>query len=285
MATSLSATVSSLTTYTFVHGLNRLDLSVRLISTDGEIVNNFLSQVIPDPANPKNTLIINFTTAFTGRIQIVTLDLVQVAELVRNSPTAVGIDNLSATTDPSPSNNLLSGYTVGSRWYNTTTQDLYMCILSNIATAQWKWQNNFSKYITLEKTATQGFTTTLSDVTWNTSTQNVSGYFTYASNVVTINRSGDYRITNGLVSISSGGAATSHRTIIVRTRSASDLVLPLSECYRTVEQQVVRTGGLNSFITSFLQNDQIRMRVQVFTGTSSSTAQIEGTYLQIERVG
>lgn len=286
MATSLSATISGLTTYTFTHSLNRVDLSVRLIGTDGEIVNNLLAQAIPDPANPKNILIINFTTAFTGRVQIVTLDLVQIAELVKNSPAVIGINNLSASTDPSTSNNLLQGYTVGSQWYNTTTRDLFFCILSNIGTAQWQWQNNFLKYMSLDKTATQTFTTALLDITWNTNTQNVANYYTFSSNRITINMAGDYRINFGFVSSCTPGSAVVHRVVVTRTRSAVDLINNRSEAYRYSEDSNVRVSTGKSFVDSYLVNDQIRLQVQVFSGAATThTIQTQGTFLQIERVG
>lgn len=285
MATSLSATISGLTTYTFTHSLNRVDLSVRLIATNGEIANDLLSQAIPDPANPKNILIINFTSAFTGRVQVVTLDLVQIAELVKNSPAVIGISNLSASTDPSTSNNLLSGYTVGSQWYNTVTKDLFICRLSNIATAQWEWQNNFIKYISLDKTATQTFTTALVDVVWQTDTQNISGYYTFASNRITINKSGDYRINFGFVSIASPGTKVVHRVVVTRTRSAVDLVNNRSEAYCYSEESNVRISTGKSFVDTYLENDQIRLQVQVFTGSANThTIQTQGTFLQIERV-
>lgn len=285
MATSLSATISGLTTYTFTHSLNRVDLSVRLIGTNGEIVNELLSQAIPDPANPKNILIINFTSAFTGRVQIVTLDLVQIAELVKNSPAVIGINNLSASTDPTTSNNLLSGYTVGSQWYNTTYQDLFLCTASNGSSATWRWQNNFSKYATLEKTATQTFTTTLVDVTWNTTTQNVNDYFTFASNRATIIRPGEYRISFGFTAACTPGSAVVHRVVITRTRSAVDLINNRSESYRYSEDSNVRVSTEKSFLDTYLANDQIRMQVQVFTGSANThTIQTQGTFLQIERV-
>jgi hypothetical protein len=287
MATSLSATISGLTTYTFTHSLNRLDLSVRLIGTDGEIVNNFLSQVIPDPANPKNILIINFTSAFTGRVQIVTLDLVQIAELVRNAPTVIGINNLSASTSPSTSNNLLQGYTIGSQWYNTVTQDLFICTLSNIATAQWTWQYNNIKYITLEKTAAnQTFTTTLADVTWQTTSQNVTDYYTFGSNRITLNQAGEYRINFGFTSLTSQSQAVVHRVVITRTRSAVDNVINRSESYLYFEQSNIRASTNKLFVDAYLASDQIRMQVQVFSGGATThTIQTQGTFLQIERVG
>jgi len=286
MATSLSATISGLTTYTFTHGLNRVDLSVRLIGTDGEIVNNLLAQAIPDPANPKNILIINFTTSFTGRVQIVTLDIVQIADLVKNSPAVIGIDNLAASTDPSISNNLLQGYTVGSQWYNTTTQDLFICRLSNIGTAQWQWQNNLIKYATLEKTATQTFTTTLVDVVWETTSQNVSNYYTFGSNRVTINKAGEYKISFGFTAIGSPATSIVHRVVITRTRSLVDLVNNRSECFRYSEEANIRASTQKSYIDTFLASDQIRMQVQVFSGGATThTIQTQGTFLQIERVG
>ena len=283
MAIAVNTLVIAAQQVTVSHNLGTTALSVRFI-VNGEVDNSVISNIVCSDSDPQNILTVYFKSFTTGRVQVITDDFIYLPVAV--SPNGLpGSVNYSSIVDPTTEDNNKTGYKLGSTWINTTYRDLFLCTAANGSSATWEWQNNFSKYITLEKTATQGFTTTLSDVLWNNSTQNVSDYYSYSSNIITINRSGDYRLNNALVSISSGGAATSHKTIVVRNRSAVDFVLPLSECYRTVEQNDVKTGGINSFITSLLQGDQLRMRVQVFTGTQGATIQPAGTYIQIERVG
>lgn len=285
MATSVSQSVSSVDTFTFTHSLNRVDLNVRLLSSSGEERNDLISRVTPDPANPKNILIFTFTSSFTGRIQVVTTDIAPISGLISNSSTVPGVDNFTATTDPLTTDDLSLGYTPGSKWYNTVTKDLFLCLSSAISSATWQWQNNFLKYMSLDKTATQTFTTTLVDITWNTNTQNVSGYYTFSSNRITINRAGDYRINFGFISSCTPGSAVVHRVVVTRTRSAVDLINNRSEAYRYSEDSNVRISTGKSFVDSYLANDQIRLQVQVFSGSANThTIQTQGTFLQIERV-
>ena len=46
--------------------------------------------------------------------------------------------NLTATTDPTTSNDSSQGYAVGSRWVNTTTREEYVCGSASVGAAVWK---------------------------------------------------------------------------------------------------------------------------------------------------
>ncbi len=67
MSTSTSVSVTNISSYTFQHSLNRLDLNIRVLDTSGNERNDLVSRVIPDPSDPKNTLIFSFASEFTGR--------------------------------------------------------------------------------------------------------------------------------------------------------------------------------------------------------------------------
>lgn len=43
----------------------------------------------------------------------------------------------SALADPTVSNDTLDGYSIGSRWYNTSSQEEFVCLDSSVGTAVW----------------------------------------------------------------------------------------------------------------------------------------------------
>lgn len=49
----------------------------------------------------------------------------------------ISLDNLAATTDPTTSDDINAGYSVGSRWINTVTNKAYLCVDSSAGAADW----------------------------------------------------------------------------------------------------------------------------------------------------
>lgn len=47
-------------------------------------------------------------------------------------------NNYSATTDPTATDDSSSGYSVGSRWTNTSTDTAWECVDSTVSAAVWK---------------------------------------------------------------------------------------------------------------------------------------------------
>lgn len=73
---------------------------------------------------------------------IVTVNAIDVADLmnagfVLTGDSAEGRDNLSASTDPTPDDDELENYAVGSRWFNTTTGRVWTCVDATEDTAVW----------------------------------------------------------------------------------------------------------------------------------------------------
>jgi len=47
------------------------------------------------------------------------------------------LNNMSATVAPTASDSTSNGYSVGSNWFNTTTQKLYICVDATATSAIW----------------------------------------------------------------------------------------------------------------------------------------------------
>lgn len=54
------------------------------------------------------------------------------------SPAGVTLNNDAATTAPAVGDDSVDGYSVGSRWVNTTTDLVYMCVDASVGAAIWK---------------------------------------------------------------------------------------------------------------------------------------------------
>jgi hypothetical protein len=55
-----------------------------------------------------------------------------------NTNNDAAIDNLSAVVDPTVNDDIADGWTIGSRWINVLTGQLFTCVSSNTSTADWK---------------------------------------------------------------------------------------------------------------------------------------------------
>lgn len=49
------------------------------------------------------------------------------------------LDNLSATTSPTASDDSADGYSVGSMWVDTTNDEVFICVDATAAAAKWRW--------------------------------------------------------------------------------------------------------------------------------------------------
>ena len=75
----------------------------------------------------------------------------------------VGDNNLSATSDPGTTDDSSGGYSVGSVWINTSSEEVYRCVDSTVGSAVWV-QSSLSS---LEPIATSGSATDLTSGTLN----------------------------------------------------------------------------------------------------------------------
>jgi len=81
----------------------------------------------------------------------------------------VGLGNLdntksnSTTSDPSANDDSSGGYSIGSRWYNTSTKDEFVCLDASVGTAVWKstLDQNESLSVSAPQTPSAGNTVTV----------------------------------------------------------------------------------------------------------------------------
>lgn len=70
-------------------------------------------------------------------------------------------NNWQATVDPVASNDQTQGYVAGSRWYNTSTGDLFICVSASTGAAVWIAETTLTfADVTLDAVTSAGNTTT-----------------------------------------------------------------------------------------------------------------------------
>lgn len=106
-------------------------------------------QIKNNGQTPQTIMVRNqsYTIAANATLVLPDRDLVAARRAVRTFPSlqithandmASALSNISATVNPTPNDDLDLGYSVGSKWINTTTQDEYTCFSAANGTAVWK---------------------------------------------------------------------------------------------------------------------------------------------------
>jgi len=91
------------------------------------------SDALPDPAVFRSEPIGNAQLRDVGT----ELGNVLTIDDADNRYSVLLFDNLNATTDPSENDDANQGYASGSRWYNTVSEELFLCINDSPGAAQW----------------------------------------------------------------------------------------------------------------------------------------------------
>jgi len=112
--------------------------------------------------------------------------------------------NLSAVVAPTVNNDSSGGYTVGSRWIDTTTETEYVCMASTVGAAVWK--------ITSSSTIATGSAT---EVSATADTNTASTTYTQMANMTSTPAAGTYLVTFSASGSNSAGTSDSTYAIHV----------------------------------------------------------------------
>lgn len=265
---------------TVTHNLNTSAILIRILSDSGVAINEVIGKVIIDQSDPRNKLSIIFNNSVTGRLQVITDDYLKVSV----AEGFITSSSFASTTDPTTANNLTQGYTAGSSWLNTTTQDLFICVASTSGTATWAWQPTTTKHIRLTKTSTQTFNTSFTKVTWNTSSQTVNDYFTYSNNNITILKSGFYRLSYNITASYSQNNSSSTARYAVTKNTSFNIIQETAGYFMAPRSNVLFSGCLESEVP-LVQGDILSLYCQMAQGGGTLTVQSSNTYFRITRIG
>lgn len=216
------------------------------------------------------------------------------AVLTAINPLAVK-HNLSATVDPTVTDDDVAGYSVGSRWVNTAADTTFVCLDDSTGAASWvlvatnsgDTSNYFEAYDAAGGTTVGG---TIVDLPLDTQRISNSDYsHTLGSAVVTINTTGTYLVYGHFSTEIPSGGGTS------RSQTAGALYLDAGAGFSEVPGTRIwnynRTQGAGANSGSFMalmslsSGDEIKLRALQTSGTSTVQTAAEGTGLMLTRIG
>lgn len=202
--------------------------------------------------------------------------------------------NFSATTDPTVGDDDTAGYSIGSRWINTTSETTFVCLDASSGAASWQLvvlasgndtSAYFEAYDAAGGTAVGG---TLTDLPLDTQRIVSPGYtHTPGSAVVEIGVTGTYMVYGHGSTDVTGGAS--------RSVSAVALAADVGSGFNIVGGTTIwlynRTNGAGANSGSFMAimnlnaGTQIKLQGIRLAGASTLATAADGTGLSIVRIG